>query len=293
MKLLVGVPTYAGHSFCRLEFIEKLKTIKARHDADIYIVWNGDRNEKTSAFQEYKDIGCEVRRILNSGEEGIAMLAKKQNMIRDEFLSGDYTHLLMLESDNIPPDDVVDKLSSHKVHVVSGLYFINSTHGIVKPAPKDLIKDGVKKGIEDFQAVMIIKQVPIPSVWSVLGCQIFEDTNNQSTEAVRLWTIDDYVQLKMDNKRLIPIYASGVGCILFDRYSMEKIPFNAKMAIKGQEKQLTDFIWFFNAYKNGIESYVDLDCIVSHKHFGGLNALSEINKWFDPKELERDEYGSE
>ena len=287
MKVLIGVPTYSGHSFCRLEFINKLKKIKERNGADIFVVWNGERDEKTKAFDEYKEIG-KLRRILNTvGERNISLLAKKQNIIRKEFLDGGYTHLLMLESDNIPPDDVIDKLSSHNAQVVSGLYFINSSQSIAKPPPEVIKQEALEKGLPKFDMVFVIKQMPIPSVWSIFGCEIFEHSLDKTTDAVRLWSIEDYIRFQMEGKRLVPIFSSGVGCVLFDRDSISKIPFSDKLDMEGQDKQLTDFIWFYSAFKHGIECYVDIECLVSHKHFSGVSSLADVGKWFDPHTLQK------
>ncbi|PJC02012.1 MAG: hypothetical protein CO073_01690, partial [Candidatus Komeilibacteria bacterium CG_4_9_14_0_8_um_filter_36_9] len=140
-KVLIGIPTYAGHSFCRIEFINRLIEIKKHSDPDIYVVWNGEKNEDTQPIKDYENSGCRIHRILNNTDlSGMEMLVKKQNMIRKYFLEGVYTHLLMLESDNIPQINIIDELISHNVPVVTALYLVSVTQSMVKKVSGPIAK---------------------------------------------------------------------------------------------------------------------------------------------------------
>ncbi len=281
-KVLIGVPTWQGHSYCRIEFIEKLLSIKKNSDVptDIFIVWNGHRDENPRGVEEYEKAGFKVKRTIDGlGERGVDLLCRKQNMIREEFLNGDYTHLLMLESDNFPPDNVVDTLLSHNVEVVSALYFVNSAQSVVKGVNEDMKKQAKAKGMPTFDAAIVIKQVPIPTIWGIFNCEIFEHSRDTTTTAVRLWSLEDYINFKIAGKRLIPVFASGVGCVLIEKSVMINISFSAKM--DDNIEQLTDFIFYHNAYSMGITSYCDIECLAQHRHFSGVDSVANFKKWFD------------
>lgn len=60
---------------------------------------------------------------VHTGKYGEKEILKKTfNYFRQLTLDGDYTHLLIVEADTIPPTDAIDKLLNNNVDVVSGLY---------------------------------------------------------------------------------------------------------------------------------------------------------------------------
>ena len=78
------------------------------------------------------------------GEEGI--LKKTFNYFRDLTLNGEYTHLLIVEADTIPPKDSVAKLLSNQVDVVSGLYRY-------RDGDKNLVAWGIEESDTDIVPV--------------------------------------------------------------------------------------------------------------------------------------------
>lgn len=51
----------------------------------------------------------------------VAPVDRARNTIVKAFMDGDYTHLLFIDSDTVPPVDAIEKLLSHDVPIVSGL----------------------------------------------------------------------------------------------------------------------------------------------------------------------------
>jgi len=292
-KVLIGIPTYAGHSFCRIEFINRLIEIKKHSDPDIYVVWNGEKNEDTQPIKDYENSGCRIHRILNNTDlSGMEMLVKKQNMIRKYFLEGVYTHLLMLESDNIPQINIIDELISHNVPVVTALYLVSVTQSMVKKVSGPIAKYLDDSNINDIDdsdigVVFVIKQTPVPSLWGIFGSDMLEHIGDKTTSAVRLWSLEDYIKYKSAGNRLVPVFSGGVGCVLFKKDAMEKIPFKCNSDIPNMKKLFSDFIWYYDAYNIGINCYVDLDCLVMHRHFDAFNLADQDKKWFHPKSLDK------
>lgn len=275
---MVGIATYPAHAHCRERFIDRLKEIAEYSSIkpyDIVIVWNG--NEE--GLRDYEREGYRIVKVKeNPTEAGIQLLARKQNIIRDKFLNGNYTHLFMLESDNVPPKNIIEELLSHNLQIVSGLYFITAVKNMVKDVGQAIKEMGKAKGLE-FDAAIVINQMPIPANWGMFRCELFERSEDMTTRSVRLWSLEDLIEFKIQGKRVVPIYASGVGCILFAREPMSKIPFSHIGKHKGD---LTDFTWFSAAYKLGYTPYCDIDMMVQHYHFSNIEALGDFKKWFDP-----------
>lgn len=274
-KVMVGVSTFDGHSYCRHEFVERLKEIVPKEQ--VYIVYNGD---DPSGFEDFK-----LDMYKTSGNlRGLDIMAAKQNMIRKEFLKkGSYTHLLMLESDNIPPKDVCERLLSHKKDIVSAMYFIKSTqsavHHLSEHTKQALWREYEQKGsvgqAPDMDIALIIRQLPIPSLWGIFHSSLF------AQKAGRLWTTEDYINFKVDGQRLVPILSSGVGCVLLSRKVVSEIPFRVKDP-DDPFQQFTDFLFYTEAREKGIQAYVDIDTIAKHLH---VHFADEYNsdKWFDTK----------
>ncbi len=266
-NVLIGVSTFDGHSYCRPQFVEALKRISK--DADVLIVYNG---RDSWGFDDFRVIEYPI----GSDSRGVDIMRKKQNIIRDECLKGGYSHLLMLESDNIPPDNVVEDLLKHGKDIVTGFYFlkiIQEKSIVPSDESKALIKE--KVGVS-CDVCMVVRQSCCPSIMSYFRGEIFETDN-----AVRMWTMDDWVEAKQKGYNLVPIFAAGVGCMLVTREVLEKVKFNG--GGKGYEAHLTDVVFYKEASDAGFMAFCDLDCIVDHLHIQQME--NNMKKWFDPKTL--------
>lgn len=271
---MVGVSTYDGHAYCRHEFVKRLKELVPAEQ--VYIVYNGD---DCWGFDDFK-----VDHHKATGHlRGLDIMVAKQNMIRKEFLKkGSYTHLLMLESDNVPPKDVVDRLLKHKKDVVSALYFIKSmqtaVHQIQPNLKEIMVKEYVRKGSLGLKPTadiaLVMRQAPIPSVWGVFQSSLFG-------KAGRLWSTDDYIHYKTEGISLVPIISAGVGCALFSRRILGEIPFRARDE-SDPYQQFSDFLFYTEAISKGYQPYVDIDTLCKHIHVHYTDDYN-TDKWFDTK----------
>ncbi len=88
MRILIGIPTMGSvHPLLALRCI------------------NWDKHHPVEFYFSYK----------------VSPVDRARNKIVEAFMQGDYTHLLFIDSDTIPPIDTIDRLLSHDVPVVSGL----------------------------------------------------------------------------------------------------------------------------------------------------------------------------
>lgn len=118
-KVLVCCPTYSGKDYVFDRYIERVKSLTYKN-YDILIV---DTSKDDSYFEKLKTYDIKVLKGKWDERSKIRM-TNAQNMIREELLKGDYTHMLMLESDLIPPKDIIEQLMEHDKSVVSGWYYI-------------------------------------------------------------------------------------------------------------------------------------------------------------------------
>ncbi len=267
---MVGVCTYSGHSYCRQRFADRLKEIC--DPKDVLIVWNG---ENLWGFDDFKVITIENKK----DESNVDLLARKQNYIRSEFLKrGSYTHLLLLESDNIPSKDVIEKLATHKKDIVTAMYLVKVAEGDVVPTPQAAIDWAKKNNKPQADTIFLMNQKIIPTLWGIFNSSLFDSPR------VRMWTVEDWFNYKIEGHSLVPIYSGGVGCTLISRKVLAKLAFDTKLPT--QKQQLTDFVFFSQAHKMGYEAFVDLDCLCQHLHIDWLETDS-MKKWFNPQTLDK------
>lgn len=269
IRVLVGVSTYDGHAYCRTQFIESLKRLSVGHE--VYVVYNG------KDMWGFEDFEIDTYLPVSDDERGLDIMRKKQNMIRDKFLAGDYTHLLMLESDNMPPANVIEMLSSHDRKIVSGMYFIKTVQEYaiqLSEASRKLMRE--KTG-HNSESVMIVWQTAQPSFMSYFNGEIWTDN------AIRMWTMDDWLRFRMEGKRLVPIQTAGVGCVLIHRDVLQDVKFNGGTG--EWDQHLTDMVFYNEASRKGYSAFADIECIVDHWHIQQPDGGNNFNKWYDPKSL--------
>ncbi len=172
-KILIATLTSRKKDYCFPQFFSRINNLSYTGECDFMVSDNSD----DSKYKEYlKHFFPNVRRIVKGNMPWTEMLAQSHNQIRDFFLAGDYDFLFHIESDVIPPHDVIERLLYHKKPVVLGTYF----HGF-----------GKDSFVLSFEREKRYNYVHIPSKTNHLGSDIY----------------------KCDGK-LREIYSAGLGCAL-------------------------------------------------------------------------------
>jgi len=272
-KIMIGVSTFPGHAYCRPEFVKNLENMRESYLkslprfsgsannpinreslCDIIYCWNGKK----------KHWGLDGHNVIeykqSQGEKGIEVLRNKQNVLRQVFIDGDYTHFFSIESDVIPPVDAIQRLVSHDEDIVSGLYFIQTQEyrkmdlaTMASLAHKDLqaraLHQALNKGALE---TILIRQKLIPTVWVIDGARS------------KLAEINDM----LPQNGLKRVYSAGMGCLMIKREVLKEIEF--KISYEKAQNQFTDFCFHAEAYDLGYQSFVDTDiwCKHLHKEFG-------------------------
>lgn len=277
-RVLVGVPTYPGHAFCRENLVKALIEISAPDNVDVYIAWNGD--SEPYGLGDFPLAKYKPPKKITANQ----ILCAKQNMIRERALKGGYTHLLMLESDHVPPNNVIPMLLSHNKDIVSALYFIRGRQDIVADLNKmpNAKQQLIDAGKYQTDTVWLIRECALPSIWGIQRTGI--SGIHQPHAHMKLWDLEDWIDARLRGERLKQILACGMGCVLISRKVLQKIKhedeigYSKRIGEKGQQ-QLTDYIFCDAVHRAGFEIYVDLECIVQHFHTD-LQEIQGNKKWF-------------
>ena len=257
-KVLIVIPTYAGHAYCRDEFIDN--TIALAGSNDVLVIWNGEgdpskifpANWKTQVIKQ------------SSKENGLDVLVRKHNIASKRTISGGYSHLFLLESDVMPPTDAIERLLDHDVDMVAAVYLIRfETHTILDIPDNEKYRkkyDGTMAG----KTVFAVRDQTSPVVWGL------------ENEEIRFWEMDDM----MKQRGLVRIFATGVGSSLIKRKVIESITWKVPPAEMGHH--CDDFPFYSEAYHLGFKLYADTDILCQHRHnYSEDGDFHEVkHKWF-------------
>jgi GT2 family glycosyltransferase len=223
LKILVASPTYGGMKYCLDDFLEHLLNIKG-FKTDILLM---DNSMEDNFFEEIKKIK-EIKAIRDktTEEDPMLRLINSRNRILNYASKEDYDYLLMMDGDVMVPQDILEKLISANLDVISGLYFnIFNSNG---------------------------KQKLLPVCWREIEEDVFQEMKSK-----RL--LPEFIKSKKDLRRnltpeevekgeILEVLIPSAGCLLLSRKAFTS---GAKYGlIKETNKlQTTDDIYFLNELK--------------------------------------------
>ncbi|MEK6903683.1 MAG: hypothetical protein AABW64_03495 [Nanoarchaeota archaeon] len=162
-------------------------------------------------------------------------IVHSRNLLRKKVLEEGYDYFLSLEQDVIPPKDILERLLQHKQPVVAGVYYMEY----------DLKKQGI-----------------------VIGKNILPLLYKQHDHENLIQLTPEEVQ----KSQFMRVAASGLGCMLIHRSTLEKIFFRY-----AEGKLVFDDIWFCqDLEREGIPLYVDTS--VKCKHLMRLMDWNSVQK---------------
>ncbi|MBR9702733.1 hypothetical protein GOV10_01735 [Candidatus Woesearchaeota archaeon] len=232
-RVLVGFITYAGAKYCREIFVKSIMDL-TYPSFDVVAVTNSGEEDKKDLEKQLaplKERGCAVTVIVNDKEEKkpLDQVVSNRNILRDYFLSGDWSWLFSLDNDVTVPSDTIERLFVHKKDLISGVYLAF-----------------VKRRDED----------PI----SVLPCVFISRGEKSSCQAALI----DVLQ-----PRLMEAVVVGFGCTLIKRKYLEAIPFRRYYdeVDGGKVEESTEDTAFFLDCKEKFDEIPWVDTRVRCKHY--------------------------
>ena len=257
-KVLIGIPTYEGHAYCRDEFIKN--TIALAGSNDVLVIWNGEGDPSKIFPANWKTQVIKQR----SKETGLDVLIRKHNIMSKRIVSGGYTHLFLLESDVFPPTDAIDRLLKHDVDMVAAIYLIRFETHTVLNIPDNEMYQQKYEGTMAGKTVLAVRDQTAPVIWGL------------ENEEIRFWELEDM----MKQRGLVRIFATGVGASLIKRKVLDLITWEAPAPEMGHH--CDDFPFYYKAYHKGFELYADTNILCQHVHnYTKDGDFHEVkHKWF-------------
>lgn len=165
MRLLIATITYEGEAHARAPFLDALK---AQGTHDLLIVDNSDNDAYLERLRlAVRDFGARARveHVVASGRFGKILTSRQR--VRQRFLEGKYTHLLMVDSDVIIPNDAVTLFG--KRTLATGIY-LNTFNIAGKPSIRPCLFIDIDGRARHASVAEVLSQEELPIGAAGLGC---------------------------------------------------------------------------------------------------------------------------
>jgi hypothetical protein len=183
-KVLIAAPQHDSKKYCWNEWRDRVKNLTYSN----YEVFLADNSETDEFYREIKEDGFDCSRVGYEIQSILGRTTKAHEACRLKALNGGFDYILHLETDVIPPYDVIERLLTNSKQVISATYDI--FHGKSRKSMIQTIEP-LDRSVRAFRTVPFIEhEEPL----------FFDGTTKQ-------------------------VYHAGLGCILISKYVFEKIPF--------------------------------------------------------------------
>jgi GT2 family glycosyltransferase len=239
-KVLIASPTYDRMDYCFRDFIESLKAIDYEN-FDILIL---DNSRTKEFFEKIKKIlGIKVIYDNTEEEKNMMRLISSRNKILEYALENGYEYILMMDSDVIPPINILKMLLSHKKDICSGIYF------------SPFIISG--------------KTQILPVAWKILEESTFEDLKKQGKIDEKFKShlnLRRYLtKEEVESKELFEVFIPSAGCMLLSKNVFKDIRYELLPKTEMEMITPTDEIYFIKkARGKGFKIYCDTSVICKH-----------------------------
>ena len=119
-RVLVATPHADRKNYCLPQFLEVLESL-SYPNMEILVVDNSESRKNLKMFVK-KGIRC--IHVKPRQKSNIKYVCESHNEIRDYAIRNNFPLILHLESDIIPPPNIIEQLLAHKKKVVGATYFI-------------------------------------------------------------------------------------------------------------------------------------------------------------------------
>lgn len=228
-KILVSCPTSSYKDYCMKEYVNQIKGF-TYPNYDTYIV---DNSEDSKYVEKFWELGIDADHVTPGGSP-VEYITLCQNIIRNKALEGGYSWLLMLESDNFVPRNIIEYLMGYGNEVHTFTYFINN----------------------GAETSLCLQGTP-----SKLGYKLGAKLPPESSFTMFQGKVDLIENYKIGND--YELYASGLGCTFIHRSVLERIEF--RIDKKAHRAAFSDTFFYQDLKRLGIPIVLDTTLLPTHK----------------------------
>jgi len=183
-KVLVAAPQHESKNYCFKDWYDNVKNF-TYPNFDVFISDNSDTKDN---YNMLIGLGIKADHITKHKDGIFFKINESHNSCRKYALDNNYEYMLHLETDIIPPLDVIERLMIHNKKVIGGVYDI--FYGDKRKLMVQ-IDEEIPRTYNKFRTSEFIEESE---------CNLFDGTIKR-------------------------VYHAGIGCMLIHRDILEKIPF--------------------------------------------------------------------
>jgi hypothetical protein len=256
MKILVGTVTNQCKDYCWEGFSKQLKGLQMQGH-DVLIIDNSPRLQPRKGFKtiHYKNYNNVIQRCkmvnANLPQEnwvnGLMEITKDcMNILKDEFLKGDYTHLFILESDVFIEKDTVERLLDMDSDVANFTYLMK---------------------LQRFDEYSLCVQTTKDKRSRMITPEAGRELINNGVVELGKTMLDDRM-----------ITHCGYGCTLVKRKALESITFRTRLHDKDRETY-PESCFHVDIIMNGFTNKLNTDWLPRHEnlHNQTMDMMKIIN----------------
>ena len=254
-KVLVAAPVFDGMKYCIRQFLDSMRSLTYTN----YKILIVDNSRSNNFFEELKkEPSVMLIKDPTAEEQNIKRLVNSRNIILDYALENNYDHILMMDSDTIPPNNIIEELLSQNKEIVSGLYY------------------------NYFNSSGQIKLLPV--AWKSVTEQEFEEMKKQIRFPQMIKSNKDLrrhlTKEEANSNQLIEVIQTSAGCMLISRRAFKKIRYGILPVPEGVHT--SDDVYFSEkAQESGFKIYCCTKLKCSHL-IKGKYQITGDNKLLHP-----------
>lgn len=222
-KVLVAAPTFEGKDYCLKDWIDRVKNL-TYPNYDYCLI---DNSDGTSYTKKLRMKGIKAYHV-SRGENSRQAIANAQNFIRKKVLDEGYDYWLSVESDLLPPKDIIERLMIRNKPVIGVIYMIGFANNPSQP------------------------QRP---------CVFVLDQKNGGIMGTR--NINPQEGMQLVGTGVQRVHGVGLGCTLIKRWLLEKFVFWHDQRFNNKH---SDVYFYMDLHNSSIPVYVDTNIIVEHRN---------------------------
>lgn len=226
-KVLVAAPNSFHKNYVATEYFSVVKNL-TYPNYDLFFVDNSPNNCNKEL---YESLGLKYKWVNPENKSSILFIWESQNEIRNYFLDNkEYEYLMFIETDLIPPPDIIEKLIVHQKPVVGAPYFIGKLEKTIL----------MNQEVDEF--------------WTI------GETRNKTIEESFL----------MCDGKLKQAFSIGFGCTLIERFVIAHFPFrympDEHVQNDASNPAHADSFFYSDLFINYLDVYLDTSLIIEHKN---------------------------
>ena len=119
-KILIAAPQHESKNYCWEEWSERIKSLTYSN----YDVFIADNSPSKLNLKKIKKAGFKADHVVQNKKGLLYTIRDSHNVCREFALKNNYDYMLHIDTDLIPPFDVIERLLSHNRTVIGGIYDI-------------------------------------------------------------------------------------------------------------------------------------------------------------------------